>query len=74
MLIGVHLINTKSLNSHLPAAVQVVQGLPPPKVMFKQQAAVPYADRHRARNGKLAVGNDFIWVGEGPPVKEMLQG
>lgn len=74
MLIGVHLINTKSLNSHLPAAVQVVQGLPPPKVMFKQQAAIPYADKHtEPEMGNLfAVGNDFIWVGEGPPVKEML--
>lgn len=76
MLIGVHLINTKSLNSQLPAAVQVVQGLPLPKVTFKQQAAIPYADRHTEAEGGnlLAVGNNFTHVGERPPVKEMLQG
>lgn len=76
MLIGVHLINTRSLNSQLPAAVQVVQGLSPPKVTFKQQAATPYADRHTEpeMGNLLAEGNEFAQVGERPPVKEMLWG
>lgn len=76
MLIGVHLINTKSLNSQLPPAAQVVQGLPPPKVMFKQQAAIPYADRHTETEmgNLLAVGNDFAQVGERSLAKEILQG
>lgn len=56
--------------------MQVVQGLPPPKVTFKQQAAIPHADRHTEPEvgNLLAVGNDFAQVGERPPVKETLQG